>query len=345
MKLLALTEGPDHVCCRYRIEAFADALAERGWTLETLPLLPGTFQRSPQLREAAEADVVILQRKLLPMWQVRLLRRHARRLIYDFDDALFYRDSYSRKPPSSVMRLAHFWATIYAADAVTAGNLYLAEQAAQYIDPARVYHLPTCVDPKRYPLSNHERRGTQAQLVWIGQHSTLPCLSHAEEALAAVGRELPGISLKVICNKFPRLAGIEVLPRQWSAATESEDVAAADIGISWLPDDPWSRGKCGLKVLQYMAAGLPVVANPVGMNCEMVQDGVTGILAETPAEWTAAVSRLANDPGLRRAMGQAGREGVEADFNRWHWAPRFAALVEQVGAAEVREAAELTIAQ
>src|SRR5690606_26975821 len=110
-------------------------------------------QRSTQLRAAAAADVVILQRRLLPLWQLRMLRKAAKVLVYDFDDALFHRDSYNRKGPLSWSRLAHFWATIYAADAVTAGNGYLAEQAAAYIDPQRVRLIPTCVDPQRYPLA------------------------------------------------------------------------------------------------------------------------------------------------------------------------------------------------
>src|SRR5262249_52698434 len=92
MKVLALTEAPNHVCYRYRVEAFAGALNRLGWTLESLPLEPNTFQRSPQLRAAAGADVVILQRRMLPLWQLRILRRAARVLVYDFDDALFCRD-------------------------------------------------------------------------------------------------------------------------------------------------------------------------------------------------------------------------------------------------------------
>src|SRR5688572_10789666 len=147
MKALALTEGPNHVCYRYRIEAFASALAQRGWTLESLPLAAQTLQRSSQLRSASAADVVILQRRMLPLWQLRMLRKAAKVLVYDFDDALFYRDSYNRKGPLSWTRLAHFWATIYAADAVTAGNGYLREQAAAYIEPHRVHLVPTCVDP------------------------------------------------------------------------------------------------------------------------------------------------------------------------------------------------------
>jgi glycosyltransferase involved in cell wall biosynthesis len=333
MKVLALTEGPNHVCYRYRIEAFAAALREGGWTLESLPLLPGTIQRSPQLRLAAEFDAVILQRKLLPLWQVRLLRRASRRLIYDFDDALFHRDSYSRKGPLSFTRLAHFWATIYAADAVIAGNEFLQSQAAQYVEPDKVHLLPTCVDLRLYEPARHRRRRAGARLVWIGGHSTVECLHHAQPVLAATFAQLPGLELRVICNRFPELAGVRVVPRQWSGATESRELAEADIGISWLPDDPWSLGKCGLKVLQYMAAGLPVVANRVGMNRDMVLDGETGFLAESAEEWSAAVERLADDPALRERMGRAGRDLVRERYCVESWAPRYAALIDRLGTA------------
>jgi glycosyltransferase involved in cell wall biosynthesis len=330
MKVLALTEGPNHVCYRYRIEAFALALARRGWTLESLPLVPHTFQRSAQLRAATGADVVILQRKLLPLWQLRILRKAYKFLVYDFDDALFHRDSYSRKRPMSWTRLAHFWATIYAADIVTAGNRYLKEQASAYIEPERVHLAPTCVDPQLYPLALHQRRGAKVKLVWIGQHSTLSCLNHAQPMLAAAAAALPGLELRVICNRFPCLEGIAAVPRQWSASTEAAEVADADVGISWLPDDPWSLGKCGLKVLQYMAAGLPVVANPVGMNREMVVHGQTGFLASTPGEWSTAIERLAADPALRARLGLAGRELVQQQYSVERWAPRFAALIDQL---------------
>jgi glycosyltransferase involved in cell wall biosynthesis len=330
MKVLALTEGPNHVCYRYRIEAFAPALAARGWTLESLPLDPRTFQRRSQLRRAAEADVVVLQRKLLPMWQLRILRKTAKLLVYDFDDALFCRDSYSRKKSTSWARLAHFWATIYAADVVTAGNRYLQEQASVYIEPHRVYLMPTCVEPDLYPAATHFRRNKEVKLVWIGQDSTLPCLTHAQPMLAAASAQTPGIELRVICNQFPDLAGVPVVPRQWSATSEANEIADADIGISWLPDDPWSLGKCGLKVLQYMAAGLPVVANPIGMNREMVVHGETGLLASTPDEWAAAIARLAAEPSLRRAMGIAARKRVEQRFSVGRWSGEFAALIDRL---------------
>ncbi len=330
MRVLALAEGPNHVCCRYRIEAFAWSLAERGYLLEVEPLHPDTLRRTPQLREAARADVVILQRKLLPLWQLAMLRRCARRLIYDVDDALYQRDSYSRKGPRSWVRQMHFWATSYLADAVTAGNEFLRDRVASYVGHERVHVIRTCVEPAFYPLARHERSGGTAKLVWIGQPSTLPSLDLVRRHLAESVRRLPGLKLRVICDRFPRLEGIEVLPYRWSAADEAAAVADADIGLNWLPDDQWSRGKCGLKVLQYMAAGLPVVANPVGMNRHMVEHGRTGFLASTPAEWSAAIERLARDPLLRRRMGEAGRRRVEERFSVASWGPRLAEVVHAV---------------
>lgn len=335
MNVLALVDHPNHVCCRYRIAPFAAALAARGWTLRLQSLSGDTWSRREQLRAAEQADVVILQRKLLPLWQVRLLRKASRVLIYDFDDALFCRDSYSRKGPLSWARLAHFWATIYATDAVFAGNRFLQQQASQYVDPAKVFLLPTCVSSARYPLARHRRAGRHARLVWIGQHSTLPGLYQAEPHLAAAADRLPGLRLRVICNRFPQLAGVRVVRRVWNETTETAEVADADLGISWLPDDPWSRGKCGLKVLQYMAAGLPVIANPVGMNCEMIVHGENGFLVSTPAEWAEAIATLSNDPDRRAWMGAMGRQLLEERFSVERWAPRFAELVDQLGRGAV----------
>lgn len=328
MHILALTEEPNHVCYRYRVEAFASALTHRGHSLESLPLVLDTFRRTRQLREARSVDLVILQRKLLPLWQLRLLRRHARRLIYDFDDAMFCRDSYSPKGPKSWSRLAHFWATIYAADAVVAGNDYLRKTAAEFVEPEKVIALPTCVEPAAYAPAVHGRRGAAIRLAWIGQRSTLGSLDAAARGLELTAQQLPGITLRLICDTSPTLAGVRVEPRPWSVATEASELSQVDVGISWLPDDPWSLGKCGLKVLQYMAAGLPVVANSVGIHRQLIQDGVTGILADSPAEWMRAIGRLAADPTLRARMGAAGRRAVENHYSVGRWAGTFVRLLE-----------------
>ncbi|HUY89593.1 MAG TPA: glycosyltransferase family 4 protein [Pirellulales bacterium] len=330
MKLLALIEGPDHVCYRYRIKAFEPALAEHGWTLEAIPLTKRSLPRIAQLRRAAAADVVVLQRKLLPLWQLRILRKAAKALIYDFDDALFHRDSYHPKGLRSWRRLARFWAAIYAADAVTAGNEFLQGQATAYVPAERVHCFPTCIAPGRYRAARHGRQGGEAKLVWIGQRSTLPSLHQAEVGLAAAAELLPGLELRVVSDVFPNLSGIRVAGRPWSAATEAEELADADIGVSWLPDDAWSRGKCGLKVLQFMAAGLPVVANPVGVHCQMVVHGETGFLARTPQEWAQAISQLAADAELRTRLGTAGRRLAEERYGVNRWAARMIGLLNRL---------------
>jgi glycosyltransferase involved in cell wall biosynthesis len=132
--------------------------------------------------------------------------------------------------------------------------------------------------------------------------------------MSAVARQVPGIECKVICDRFPHFEGMPLVRTRWSQESEARELASADIGISWIPDDPWSKGKCGLKVLQYMAAGLPVVANPVGMHEALVRPGETGYLAQTSAEWIEAIRHLAADPGLRRRLGGAGRRIVERHY-------------------------------
>ena len=331
MRLLALTEGVDHVCYRYRVAPFTAALAQAGWELECQPLERGALARWRQLRRASQVDAVLLQRKLLPLWQLRVLRRAAKALVFDFDDAIFHRDSYHPKGIESWQRMMQFWATIYVADRVLAGNHYLAEQATAFVGPQQVQFVPTCVDVRNYPVAGHDSR-RPLRLVWIGQRSTVPSLYQMHRQLKAVAaRSL--CDLHVISDVFPELDGVRVVPIAWSGANEASQIAAADIGVSWLPDDRWSRGKCGLKVLQYMAAGLPVVANRVGVHCEIIVDGVTGILADTPGEWQQAVERLAGDPALRVRMGAAARSRVEDEYSVQRWQQTFVEAISGLHAS------------
>ena len=147
--------------------------------------------------------------------------------------------------------------------------------------------------------------------------------------------------LRVICDRFPESFPLPVVQVAWKENTEARELAAGDIGVSWLPDDLWSRGKCGLKVLQYHAAGLPVVANPVGSHREMVKDGETGILATTPAEWVDAIARLAADARLRQQMGSMARQQVEADYSVSAWAPTFVTSMTGSSPGAVRSSAKI----
>jgi glycosyltransferase involved in cell wall biosynthesis len=305
VKLVALVDAVDHVCSRYRLAAFEPYLVAAGHTLVLRPLPDGLFARATLFRELRAADAVILQRKLLPGLQLGLLRRCARKLVFDYDDAVWLRDSYSWKGTVSRRRFRRFARTVRTADLVLAGNDFLATEAKRLAPNASVDVIPTCLDPHRYALAEHART-ERLHLVWIGSSSTLQGLERIRPILDAIGQAIPGTRLKLICDRFVGFEHLAVEPLPWCAANEARDLASADIGITWIPDDDWSRGKCGLKVLQYQAAGLPVIANPVGVHPSFVEPGVSGFLANTPDDWIAGVRALA-DRDARARLGAAAR--------------------------------------
>jgi glycosyltransferase involved in cell wall biosynthesis len=315
MRITALVKDREHVCCRYRVNAFRSCLEAAGHRLDVVGW-PGFWpSRLLLYHQLRHADVLLLQRKLLPAWQLRLLRRRVQWLVYDFDDAVFLRNSYSPRGHDSAARSRRFDEMVRNADIVVAGNEFLRHQAMAVADPGRVWVIPTCVDAARYPLALHEPDRKPVQLIWVGSASTIRGLEQLAPILEDLGRTGPRLQLKIICDRSLSLHHLPVQFCPWREAAEPEEIADADVGISWLPDDPWSRGKCGLKVLQYMAAGLPVVANAVGVQAGMVRHGETGFLVETAAQWHEAICRLAADAGLRRRMGCAGRRCVEAEYD------------------------------
>jgi glycosyltransferase involved in cell wall biosynthesis len=352
--LTALVASPDHVCCRYRLAAYRPFLERAGYSLE-LVALPRLWWDRLRLYRRLRGGMVVLQRRLLPAWELTRLRGAAQLLLFDLDDAVFLRDSYAARGPHSARRLRRFAAVVRACDAVIAGNDFLAAHAARWAGTGSVRVVPTCVDPALYPpprpspargegvctspspLAGEGRGGgVGIQLVWVGSSSTLRGLEAIRTTLEEVGRRTPGVSLKLICDRFLHFDALPVAASQWDAATETAEIAAADVGVSWVPDDDWSRGKCGLKVLQYMAAGLPVVANPVGVHAEMVRHGETGFLAATAQQWVEAVGQLAHDPEGRRRMGQAGRRLVEGRYGVARGAALWLALLDAVRRGERR---------
>lgn len=315
MNLLALVDAPEHVCCRYRLAAFRPQWEQTGHLLVLHPWPRRWWSWPSLLPRLRRADAVIVQRHLPNRWQARVLRQAVRRLLFDFDDAVFGRDSYARKGISCDRRGRRFAAICALADGVIAGNVFLGDYAARFRGADRVHVIPTCVDPGIYPIARHERRGADVQLVWLGSSSTLRGLEAIRPLLEELGQRTSGLRLKLVCDRFFHLDHLPVVAVPWTEAGAASELAGADIGIGWMPDDDWSRGKCGLKVLQYMAAGLPVVANPVGVHREMVRHGESGYLAETPTQWCEAVGRLADDADLRRRMGSAGRRRLEAEYS------------------------------
>jgi glycosyltransferase involved in cell wall biosynthesis len=332
MKALALVDAPDHVCCRYRINAYAPALNAAGWELSFQAFSRGLVARLSQIAGAARFDSLIVQRKLLPRWQIRMLRRHSKHLVFDFDDAVLYRDSYDPRGPDSPRRAARFAEVVRLADRVVAGNDFLADCAVRAGARAdRVRVIPTCIDIDRYRPTPGGEPGPGLDLVWIGSSSTLQGLELQRPLWERIAREVPGVRLRVICDRFPDLGALPVVAVPWSEATEADALAAGDAGISWIPDDLWSRGKCGLKVLQYQASGLPVLANPVGVHPALIDHGTTGWLADTPDAWLASVRTLAADPSRRRRMGEAARASVAADYSIAAWSAACVAAVDGAG--------------
>jgi glycosyltransferase involved in cell wall biosynthesis len=314
MRITALVKSHDHVCCRYRVAAFRGHLEALGHRVDIRACSNAWFLRQMMPSFLGGIDALIIQRKLFPSWQLNLVRRRARWLIYDFDDSIFLRSSFNPRGQECLKRFAQFRQMVQAADVVIAGNGYLHAQAATLTEPSKVRLIPTCIDVERYALARHDGQRPRVKLVWIGSSSTIRGLARIHDLLDRLGKGLPQLELKVICDRSLLLDHLPVDFRRWRQSSEAADLADADIGISWLPDDCWSKGKCGLKVLQYMSAGLPVVANPVGMHKEWVRPGETGFLVETPEQWEGAVQLLAREPALRRRMGLAGRRFVEAEF-------------------------------
>jgi hypothetical protein len=300
---------------RLRVAALIPLLAERGFMLD-LRLRPKGWLAGPRLRQilrsAGDYHAVLLQRKFLEPGNARLLRRHARRILYDVDDAVMY---YNR-PVGRIEQWRtrrRFEATARILDHVVAGNEYLAtifrEQGCQ------VSVLPTVVDPDHYMVKRHELTSTP-RLVWIGSHSTIQYVRNFLPALEMAARQVPGLKLVTIADATVFSKVIPVEQMSWSEETESASLCRGDIGIAPTPLDPWTMGKCGFKIVQYMASGLPVIASPVGANAELVRHGTSGYLAtDASADWVARIVELAQDVDLRSRMGKAARELAVASYS------------------------------
>jgi len=324
--VLILTRRPEGAPFRQRIEPYLEALAARGVEATVETVAPGAWGRMRQFRRARRFDALLLHRKTLTAWDAYCLGPPAGRgkLIYDIDDAIMFQ---ARRPDRPHLgRMRRFFRTVRLADLVLAGSPEVADHARR--PGARwVEVLPTGLDASRYPAKAAYAAADGLRLVWIGSRSTLKQLVQLKPALEAVGREVPGVNLRVIADAPLAVQGLEVENVPWSREAEGRLLAECDVGIAPLPGTPYTRGKCGFKVLQYMAAGLPVVASPVGVNADYVRPEESGLHATDPNEWVEAVRRLADDPPLRERMGQAGRRRVEAEFDFRVLAPRVVGLI------------------
>lgn len=251
----------------------------------------------------------------LPSYAEWILNKLGIPYVVDYDDAVFHNyDQHGTWLVRTWMHNKIDWVMRHSA-LVTAGNSYLRQRALEAGAP-RVELLPTVVDIRRY-ATKKEFKHQELVIGWIGSPTTEKYVLD----LAPIFRSLstvPGISLTLINapgREIPDL-GIPVRRIDWVEEEETAQLLYVDVGIMPLPDTPWEKGKCAYKLIQYMAAGLPVIASPVGMNTEVVQEGVNGFLASSPEEWKEAFLRLYHDPHLRLTLGQEGRRLVEQQFTQ-----------------------------
>ena len=339
---------------RLRMMQYVPALRAAGIEVEVAPLLGDDYvrglyagsipmatvlrsywQRLRRVQAMDHFDVVWLEKETwpwLPAWLELPLLRGCTRLVVDYDDAVFHRyDAHSAWPVRALLG-KKIDRIMQRANTVTAGNAYLADHA-RAAGSKNPQWLPTVIDLDRYPLKPPMQKEGAVVVGWIGSPSTADYLHEVSAALAPL-QTAGRIRCVAIGARPDQLVGTPFQAEPWHEDTEVAQLQHFDIGIMPLPDAPWERGKCGYKLIQYMACSLPVVASPVGVNAELVVQGENGFLASSPAQWAEAIRVLLDDAEMRHRLGQIGRQSVERTYCLQAQAPRLMEMFKQVTRGE-----------
>ena len=324
--------GVEIVYAPFEDEELHAVLYKPGRMQEKLRLVGRAFRRRASLlRSVREYDLVYVFREaslLGPPVFERWVHRSGVPLIFDFDDAIFvpYISPSNRylsllKQPTKTKTICRL------ASHVMAGNPFLAQYAGRV--NSNVTIVPTTIDTEKYSLTDRKTNSGPPVIVWSGSYSTIQHLDTLRPALQHLAKR-ERFRLRVIGTSSYELEGVEVEALPWRSETEVEDLRGADIGVMPLPDDRWSKGKCGLKALQYMALGIPTICSPVGVNTDIIQDGQNGLIAATEDQWITKLTELLRSPELRSKLGLAGRETVETEYSAIVQAPRVYTILESV---------------
>jgi glycosyltransferase involved in cell wall biosynthesis len=298
---------------------------------ERLRILLGArrrFLRSlPQ--EGADPAVVMIQRQVDMLPSMRLERAAAagRRLVLDVDDAVWTTRGAHGHPLAFLKCSGHKLRVLAGrADQVIAGNEVLAEWLSRHSDNVAI--VPSLVDPIAVPIRVH-REGPRLRLGWIGSPASAPHLHSLADALARAQRALPELELEllVVGGPAPVIEQVRTIAWPWDERREADALSTIDIGLMPLEDTPFARGKCAYKALQYMSAGVPVIADDVGVSATVLGNGGGGFVATSRSEWIDALVRLGRDPDLRAMLGRQGRQRVEESYSLKRWAPELARLL------------------
>ena len=259
-------------------------------------------------------DVVCIQRRLLSPFEFYLVRSKSSRVLFDLDDAIMYRSSSSSRP-HSLSRWFKFRWIVRGSDVVTVGNQFLKAEVLKADNRKKVFVLPTSIDINLYPMKKKVFNQKEIILGWIGTKGNLKYLKNLEPVFEALARKFSNLKLKIVCDDFYDSQHLRVIKKPWKLEDENEDLISFDIGLMPLNDDLWSRGKCGLKIIQYLSVGVPAVCTPVGINCDIVQNGYNGFWATTHQEWVDRITTLIQNPDLRQRMGLNGISTVEKGYS------------------------------
>ncbi len=334
---------------RVRSLQYLPALAAAGIEVQVAPLLDAPYlanlyagratdwphvaarylARLRQLATARRYDLLWVEKELFPLLPAgaeRLLTRLRIPYVVDYDDAVFHNYDRHRRPLVRRLLGGKIDVVMARARCVLAGNDYLAARA-QAAGARRVVALPTVVDLERYPPPAAATRAAgPLRIGWIGTPATAGYLQAAAPALGAAVAD--GAALVLIGAPPGTLADHGAECRPWQEAEEVAQITRFDIGIMPLPDAPFERGKCGYKLIQYMACGVPCVASPVGVNRALLASGA-GLLAADPAQWHEALGRLLAEPALRARAGHIGRAQVEDHYSLQAQAPTLIAALRE----------------
>jgi glycosyltransferase involved in cell wall biosynthesis len=315
-RLLAITQEAYDPAVRYRLGHFIPLLNARGIEVETAEWPKQSAPRWPIIERARQFDAVVVFRRLMPLKHLRALRKSAKYLAFDFDDCVTRRDSALGYPWPLLDKVIQFRAMIGCVDAVTAGNQYLAELARSINRSIPIDIVPTTIDLRNYPI--REAEPVDEIVGWIGQKGTLSYLAKLQPALATLCANHEHLRIRTIGVPLPLLSNVRSEFVSWSSADEVKNLHQLSVGLAPLPDDPWTRGKCGLRLLQYLAAGVPAVAAPVGVQREIIDRGAA-LPARTMEDWADQVNYLLFNTALREQVSRMGRELVEREFVPLRW--------------------------
>ena len=331
MKILFLVQGLDVAASRYRVLQYLPYLKEHGVQATVLPFQKGFFKKLKLFKSVNEYDILFIQRKRFPVLWLKYIRKNARRIVYDFDDSVMYRNSKAANPESNT-RVKMFKNMVNASDYVIAGNEYLQKNTTPFTHNVTI--IPSPIDMSLYPLKKYSEKNDNITLGWIGATGSIHYLEKMKPVFEALGKKYEDLRLKIICNVFFDCDNITVEKKLWSEQEEVADIQSFDIGLMPLMDDPWSHGKCGLKILQCLATGVPVVCSPAGVNKEIVKNGVHGFWANTREEWIEKLEILINDPDRRERMGMEGRKRVIEHYSLEANAPRMLKIFQQLSSLQ-----------